>query len=164
MTIEFEYAALDDLPQIVATYNATIAGRMVTADLEPVAVSSKLQWFNTHNKQKRPLWKINADGVYAGWMSFGNFYGRPAYEGTAEVSIYLEEDYRGKGIGKACLHKALAAAPGLKVHTLLGFIFGHNQKSLNLFSQFRFEKYGCLPGVAVMEGVPRDLVIMGRKV
>lgn len=164
MTIEFVYAALDDLPLIVSTYNSTVAGRLVTADLQPVSVTSKLQWFNSHNNRTRPLWKINANNEYAGWMSFNSFYGRPAYEGTVEVSIYLEEKFRGKGLGKACLDKAIAGAPGMKIHTLLGFIFGHNEASLQLFYQFGFEKWAHLPGVANMDGEMRDLIILGRKV
>jgi L-amino acid N-acyltransferase YncA len=164
LIIEFAYASLDDLPQIVGTYNSTVAGRLVTADLEPVSVTSKLQWFNSHNKKTRPLWIIKANKEYAGWMSFNSFYGRPAYSGTVEVSIYLEEKIRGKGLGKACLHKAIGDAPQMKIHTLLGFIFGHNEASLNLFYQFKFEKWAHLPGVANMDGVMRDLIILGRKV
>jgi L-amino acid N-acyltransferase YncA len=101
---------------------------------------------------------------YAGWMSFNSFYGRPAYHGTVEVSIYLEEKFRGKGLGKECLEKAIAEAPAMKIHTLLGFIFGHNVPSLKLFDQFGFEKWAHLPEVANMDGEMRDLIIVGRKV
>jgi L-amino acid N-acyltransferase YncA len=164
MTIAFEYAHLNDLNAIVSTYNSTIPGRMVTADLEPVRAMDKLQWFNAHNKKSRPLWRVNCNAEYAGWMSFSSFYGRPAYDGTVEVSIYLEEKFRGKGVGKACLDKAIQDAPKMKIHTLLGFIFGHNDASLKLFYQFNFQKWAQLPGVANMDGVMRDLVILGRKV
>ena len=164
MTIGFEYAHLNDLNAIVATYNSTVPGRMVTADLEPVTAMDKLQWFNAHNKKNRPLWKVSCDGEYAGWMSFNSFYGRPAYDGTVEVSIYLEEKFRGKGLGKACLGKAIGDAKKMKIHSLLGFIFAHNEPSLQLFYQFGFEKWAHLPGVANMDGVMRDLIILGRKV
>lgn len=163
MPVEFRYANLSDLPLIVTTYNSTIAGRMVTADLEEVTVESKLNWFNQHNSSNRPLWVVLCDGEYAGWMSFNSFYGRPAYNGTVEVSIYLEERERGKGLGKTCLQEAIKVAPGLGIHTLLGFIFGHNLSSLNLFYQFGFSTWARLPGVANMDGVMRDLVIVGLK-
>ena len=145
MQIEFTYATPNDLPKIVATYNSTIPSRLVTADLEPVTFESKTEWFNAHNLNKRPLWLVTINDSYAGWMSFNSFYGRPAYDGTVELSIYLEESARGKGIGKACLQKAIEVAPSLKIHSLLGFIFGHNQPSLNLFNQFGFEKWAHLP-------------------
>jgi len=162
--VSYQIAKINDLEKIVATYNSTIASRLVTADLEPVAIESKLTWFNSHTPEKRPLWIVYADAEYAGWMSFNSFYGRPAYDGTVEVSIYLEERFRGKGLGKACLKKAIDEAPKMKINNLLGFIFGHNEPSLNLFYQFGFEKWAHLPGVANMDGVLRDLIILGKRV
>ncbi len=164
MNIEFEYATLEDLPSIVSTYNSTVLGRLVTADLEPVSVTSKLQWFNSHNNKNRPLWLVKCDGMYSGWMSFNSFYGRPAYDGTVEISIYLEEIQRGKGLGNACLNKAILEAPKMNIHSLLGFIFGHNETSLKLFKKFDFVTWAHLPEVANMDGIMRDLIILGRKV
>lgn len=164
MRTEFRFAEQKDLPAIVATYNASIPSRLVTADLEPVTVESRLNWFAAHNREERPLWIVLADDSYAGWLSFNSFYGRPAYSGTAEISIYLEEAYKGKGLGKACLQKALQEAPSLKVLNLLGFIFGHNTPSLNLFYNSGFEKWAHLPGIANMDGVFRDLLIVGKKI
>jgi phosphinothricin acetyltransferase len=164
MTVSFEYATLDDLPLIVSTYNSTIPSRLVTADLKPVTALDKLQWFNSHNKTNRPLWKVMYGNDYAGWMSFNSFYGRPAYSGTVEVSIYLEEKFRGKGLGKSCLEKAIEVSPALQIHTLLGFIFGHNEPSLKLFYKYGFEKWAHLPEVANMDGTMRDLIILGKKI
>ena len=90
--MQFRNATLEDLPIIVAIYNSTIAGRMVTADTTPVPVASKVQWFHDHNKETRPLWVVeNEVQKLIGWVSFQDFYGRPAYNGTAEISIYLDE-------------------------------------------------------------------------
>lgn len=164
MNVEFRYATLEDLPLIVQTYNSTVASRVVTADLEPVTVISKLLWFNSHSNAKRPLWIVLCDNEYAGWMSFNSFYGRPAYDSTVEVSIYLEENFRGKGLGKICLQKAIYSCGDLKVKNLLGFIFGHNEASLKLFKEFGFETWAHLPGVAIMDDVERDLIILGKKI
>jgi L-amino acid N-acyltransferase YncA len=161
---EFTYATQNDLSRIVSTYNSTVASRMVTADLEEVSVESKQAWFKAHSPEKRPLWIVLVEGNYAGWMSFNSFYGRPAYDGTVEVSIYLEDTFKGKGLGKACLQKAIDEAPALNIHTLLGFIFAHNEPSLKLFDQFGFHTWGHLPKVANMNGEMRDLLILGKKV
>ena len=48
-------AIADDLPAIVAIYNSTIPSRQVTADIEPVTVASRLDWFNEHSADKRPI-------------------------------------------------------------------------------------------------------------
>jgi len=55
-------------------------------------------------------------------------------------------------------------APGFGLHTLLGFIFGHNAPSLALFEARGFACWGTLPRVAVLDGVGRDLVIVGLRV
>jgi L-amino acid N-acyltransferase YncA len=157
-------AAIEDLPAIVAIYNSTVASRMVTADTEPVSVASRQAWFDDHAPQRRPLWVVERDGQVIGWLSYSNFYGRPAYAGTAELSIYLHEEHRGRGLGAYLLAEAMAFAPQIGVHTLLGFIFGHNTPSLALFARFGFERWAHMPGVASLDGIERDLDILGKRV
>ncbi len=153
-----------DLPAIVAIYNSTIATRVSTADTAPVSVESRRPWFYGHSV-RRPLWVLEGpDGAIDAWLSFQDFYGRPAYEATAEVSVYVDEGRRGQGIGRTLLDAAVAQAPGLGIRTLLGFIFGHNAASLRLFESFGFASWGVLPAVATLDGTERDLVIVGRKV
>ncbi|SAL39447.1 acetyltransferase [Caballeronia sordidicola] len=163
MTLNFRDAILDDLPGIVAIYNSTVPSRLVTADLEPVTVESRLAWFHAHGPKARPLWVVEEYGAVVAWLSFSDFYGRPAYLRTAEVSIYLHESTRGRGLGTQLLEAALQRAPELGIDTLLGFVFGHNDPSLRLFRRFNFDVWGTLPRVAVLDGIERDLVILGRR-
>jgi L-amino acid N-acyltransferase YncA len=157
-------AKKEDLPAIVQIYNETIPTRMVTADLEPVSVESREAWFLAHNPHTRPLWVMEQDGRVCAWLSFQSFYGRPAYRHTAEISIYISEAYRGKGIGKRLLQKAVEEAPNFDIKTLLGFIFAHNEPSLRLFTRFGFETWGRLPRVAELDGIERDLIIVGKRI
>jgi len=78
-----------DLPAIVEIYNTTIPGRMATADTEPVTVESRIPWFCMHHPRTRPLWVLEESLRVRAWLSFNSFYGRPAYQPTAEVSIYV---------------------------------------------------------------------------
>jgi len=164
MSLQFRHAAETDLPRIVDIYNSTIAGRMVTADTSPVTPESRLPWFQAHNTTHRPLWMIDLDGNNIGWMSFQSFYGRPAYNGTVEVSIYLAESARGKGLGKQILRYAMEVAPQYGVQTLLGFIFAHNIPSLKLFTDMGFIEWAHLPEIAVLDGIERSLKILGYKI
>ncbi len=152
-----------DLPIIVDIYNSTVPSRMVTADTTPVTVESRLAWFREHNPNNRPIWVVEDEGNILGWLSFSSFYNRPAYNSTAEVSIYIAEEHREKGIGKKLLAKAIHESPKLGITTILGFIFGHNKLSLQLFLKFNFEQWGYLPKVAVLDGTERDLVILGLR-
>lgn len=164
MSYRHRPATFDDLPAIVAIYNSTVSSREVTADTEPVSVESRHAWFAEHTPDRRPLWVVEQNGQVIGWLSYSNFYGRPAYSGTAELSIYIHEMARGKGLGRYFLQQAIDFAPSIAVHTLLGFIFGHNLPSLKLFEAFGFERWANLPRVAILDGVERDLVIVGKRV
>ncbi|MZQ81798.1 GNAT family N-acetyltransferase [Paenibacillus sp. 5J-6] len=157
-------ANLEDLADIVRIYNSTIAGRMVTADTEPVTTASREGWFHEHSADFRPLWVLENSSGICGWLSFQSFYGRPAYNATAEVSIYIDEACRGQGIGRYLMEQALEACPKLGLKTLLGFIFGHNEPSLQLFRKFGFENWAHLPGIAELDGIERDLIILGKRV
>ena len=157
-------ATIEDLPAIVAIYNSTVPTRMVTADTEPVSVASRQGWFADHSPGHRPLWVAEQGGGIVGWLSYSSFYGRPAYAGTCEVSVYLAPEHRGRGLGTRLLLRCIEHAPQLGVTTLLGFIFGHNELSLRLFEKMGFQHWGRLPRVAVLNGVERDLIIVGRRV
>jgi len=164
MTHHHRLATRPDLEQIVAIYNSTVPGRMVTADTEPVSVASRQAWFDAHPPGSRPLWVCEKDQRIAAWLSFSSFYGRPAYSGTAELAVYVQEDFRRAGLGRYLLDRAIQHAPSIGVETLLGFIFGHNDPSLRLFESFGFERWGNLPRVALLDGIERDLIILGRRV
>lgn len=162
---ELRLAAEKDLPAIVEIYNSIIPGRQVTADLEPVTVEVRRPWLAAHNPQTRPVWVLveQARGTTVGWMSFDTFYARAAYDGTVMIAIYLAESHRRKGLGEALLSHAMEIAPKHRIHTILGYIFGHNGPSLRLFEKAGFDRWAQLPRVAILDGVERDLIIMGRR-
>jgi phosphinothricin acetyltransferase len=157
-------AAEADLPAIVAIYNEAIRGRISTAQLEEVSVEQRLPWFREHSARSHPLWVAEIDGQIAGWFSFHSFIKRAAYRRTAEISVYVGEKFRGRGVGKALLEKAIADSPGLEISALIGCIFAHNEPSLRLFERLGFERWGFLPRVAVVDGIDRGVVVMGRHV
>jgi L-amino acid N-acyltransferase YncA len=156
-------ATREDLPAIVEIYNATIPSRLVTADLEPVSIESRIEWFGQHRPGFRPLWVAERDGQLAGWLSFSTFYGRPAYDKTAELSVYVGESFRHCGLGSYFLAQAIAHAPSIGIDRLLGFVFRHNRPSLELFEKFGFARWGELPGVTLLDGVECDVIILGRR-
>jgi len=163
--LHYKDATLSDLDTIVKIYNSTVASRMVTADTDPVTVESRIKWFEEHSSDKRPLWMIeNEDQDIVGWVSFQSFYGRPAYNATVEISIYLDENFRGRGYGKAVLAYALERCPEIGIKTLLGFIFAHNDASIKLFRHFGFEDWATLPDIAVLDNEERSLKILGKRI
>jgi L-amino acid N-acyltransferase YncA len=160
------HAQPDDLPWIVEIYNKAIPGRLATADTEPVSVAARQAWFRDFNPETRPLWVVDTDfgRPIGGWLGLRSFYGRPAYRATVEVGVYIHPAARRGGLARGLLAHAIAAAPALGVRTMLGFIFAHNTPSLELFAAAGFVPWGRLPGVAELDGIERDLAIVGRRV
>jgi L-amino acid N-acyltransferase YncA len=152
-----------DLPAIVAIYNASIPGRLATADTTPVTVDGRREWFRSFSPESRPLWVAEATGRVAGWLSLRSFYGRPAYHRTVEAGVYVSPGFQRRGIAKALLHHAMAAAPALGIATILAFVFGHNGPSIALFRSAGFADWGTLPSVAELDGTERDLLILGKR-
>ncbi len=168
-----------DLPAIVEIYNSTIPCRLVTADMEEISVESRLSWFHSHTRDRRPLWVVDPsleqamecnaleDEIrcdIAGWLGFQSFYSaRKAYDKTAELSIYISPHYRRQGIGRILLQAAIAQSPALGIKNLVGCIFANNEPSLKLFKNFGFEQWGYLPAIAEFELETSDLVILGRR-
>ena len=181
-----------DLKAIVEIYNSTIDSRVATADTKPVTIESRLSWFHDRDVTYRPIWVVDIepkisksealvieklgeskivnlfarrsqDNIIA-WLSFNDFYGRPAYQHTAEISLYVAQDYRGQGIADGLLKKAIAECPKLRIKTLLAFVFGHNLPSIQLFTKHEFTRWGFLPQVAEMDRFERDLLILGRRI
>jgi L-amino acid N-acyltransferase YncA len=158
-------ATKKDLSAIVDIYNAAIPSRIATGDLDPVSIESRSRWFEEHNPQSRPIWVVECEGTIAGWLSLQSFYyGRLAYQTTAEISIYISPSYQCNGIGRLLLEWAIKRSPDLGIKTLVGFIFGHNQPSLKLFQKFGFQQWGCFPSVAQLDGLERDLIVVGLRV
>jgi L-amino acid N-acyltransferase YncA len=157
-------AIASDLPAIIAIYNAAIPSRIATADTEPITVASRQEWFAKHNAS-RPLWVLEVEQAIAAWVGLTSFYGgRPAYDATAEVSIYIAPAYQRQGYGRLLVQQVIEQCPRLEITTLLAMYFDHNIASQRLFTSFGFAPMGHLAEIAVLDGVKRGLVIAGKRI
>ena len=156
-------AVESDLPAIVEIYNHAVATKIITADIEPVTVESRLAWFHKHSSQY-PLWVLEREHKIAGWFGLGMFYGREAYRSTAEISVYVAPEFQRQGVGQALLKHAIDYAPKVEIRTFIAIAFAENQPSVELLKKFGFEQWGYLPQVARSWEVDRDVIILGRKV
>jgi phosphinothricin acetyltransferase len=157
-------ATHEDLPAIVAIYNAAIPGRMATADTAPVTVDSREEWFRGFDAASRPLWVLEDGSGIAGWLGLRSFYGRPAYHRTVESAVYVHPRRMRQGIANRLLAHALAACPHLGIANVLAFVFGHNAPSIALFERHGFSRWGLLPRVCELDGVERDVLILGCRI
>ncbi|MGG5313151.1 phosphinothricin acetyltransferase [Enterococcus sp. DIV2381] len=160
--IKYSHATIDDLPRIVEIYNQSIASKRSTGDLEPITVESRIPWFEAHHADSRPLWVMTHDDHIVGWIGLSEFYGRPAYHRTAEISIYLDPVTRGQHLGQDALAFVETQLEHLKIRTLVALVFDVNQASKKLFLKNGYELWGHLPQIADMGDHEIGLVILGK--
>jgi phosphinothricin acetyltransferase len=151
-----------DLERVVEIYNSSIEWRLSTADTSHVSVASKRNWFYGR-ADNRPVFVYEEFGHIYGWVSVDQYKDRPAYDKAAEVSIYIDHIYTGKGIGTRILTALMPMLPSLGVQTAIAIIFSHNERSLSLFGNFGFKQWGELPDVCEMDGENYSVAIMGCK-
>ncbi|WP_326540603.1 GNAT family N-acetyltransferase [Pseudorhodoferax sp.] len=157
-----------DLPRIVEIYNFAVATRKCSCDLEPTTVEAKRPSFAQHTPGHRPFWvaedvakpELGAVG-YLGFFHFMNE--RPGYFITADLAVYLHPHYQGKGLGSYLIRQAIAFSPTLGIETLTATIFASNDASIRLFEKMGFDRWGYMPRVARLEGVEKDLVLVGKR-
>ncbi len=128
MEIQLRDATESDLPAIVDIYNQSVPGGWSTADTSPINIASRVEWFSKFSPDKRPIWVAELDGQVVAWIGLTSFYaGRPAYDATAEVSLYVATAYHRRGIGRYLKQRMIAYCPRLGVTTLLSMHFDHNE-------------------------------------
>jgi phosphinothricin acetyltransferase len=165
MNIHVRDAVEADLPAIVDIYNQSIVGGWSTADTKPIAVAERVDWFRKHDPNRRPLWVAEMDGQIVAWIGLSSFYaGRPAYDSTAEVSLYIATAYHGRGIGAFLKKRMIEHCPRLGVTTLLSMHFDHNEATRRLNERLGFQQMGHLTEIADLNGVKRGLVISGLRI
>jgi L-amino acid N-acyltransferase len=116
-------AALPDLPAITAIYNHAILHTTATFDTEPKTDAEQMAWFKAHG-ERHPSLVATVDGQVVGWASLSAWSDRCAYSDTAEVSTYVDADYRGRGIGNA-----LGEAIDRETHKELRLVFAAESQS-----------------------------------
>jgi len=163
--MHIRHAIESDLPAIVEIFNASIPGRLATAVIEPVTIEQRRDWFDAHSADHYPLWVCELEGTIVGWISLTPFFPeRPAYSHTVELSVYVGPSAQGQGIGGILVDYALQAAPQLGIRSVVSLVFAHNEVSLRLHHRLGFERWGLMPGVAELDAIPRDVVILGRRI
>lgn len=155
-----------DLPAIIEIYNQNVITRQATADLTPVTVTDRQAWFDAHGMaNNRPLLvAVDKADKILGWSTLSNLYERSAYHIAAEVSVYIDSEAKGRGLGQLLVENQLALAPDCGIKQVAAKIFAHNQPSLNLFKKLGFEEWGVLKQVCDLGDFTADVVILGRAV
>ena len=157
------HAVESDLPAIVDIYNASIPSRCATADLEPVSVESRREWFRAHSPGRYPLLVEEIHEEIVAWAGLHAYYDRMAYKYTAEISVYIDPAHQGRGLGKRIAQELIRAAMDVGLRNLIAYVFLHNERSLGLFKSLGFTEWGRLPDVTEMDGREYTVILLGKR-
>jgi L-amino acid N-acyltransferase len=151
-----------DLPAIDEIYNQAVAQHFLTADLKPIGEKRRREWFEAHDAVRYPVYVYEEEHVL-GWLSLSAYRpGREALQDVAEISYYVDEACRGKGIGSRLMGHALTESIRMKKRVLFAVIIDGNGASAALLKKFGFEKWGYLPQVIACYGEVRGQIYFGK--
>jgi len=133
----------DDLPGILEIYNDAVLNTTATYDYEPRTLEQRRQWFEERQRDNYPVF-VAADeaGRIVGWSALNPFHTRPGYRFTAENSVYVAADRRGRGLGRLLLAPLIEAAQARGLHAIIAAIDAENEASIRLHARFSFEQVG----------------------
>ncbi len=152
-----------DQHAILDIYNDAILHSTATFDLEPRTWEEQQRWFEEHRPPYAVFVATVGDRV-AAWGSLSPFRPRPGYRFTAEDSVYVHPDFRGRGIGAALLVLLVEAARRGRFHSIMALIDGDNAVSVRLHERFGFRHVGTFREVGFKFDRWLDVVHMQRMV
>ena len=147
-----------DWDDVVRIYAEGIATRNATFETKtPTANQLDRKWLRGHR------WVALIGGKPVGWAAISPVSTRQAYAGVGETSVYVDEDFRGRGVGKALIHRQVNAADESGLWTLQTSIFPENRASVALHHSAGFRTLGVREKIAQLDGEWRDTVFLERR-
>ena len=139
MTISFRPTEATDVGRLLPLYNRYVRTSTATFHTEEVDETT-FRGLLFPGYPRYDSWAVLADGVLAGYVILARYKPREAYDGSAEVTIYLDPAFSGKGLGSAALDYVEARARERSFHNLLAIICGENTASIKLFEKHSYQK------------------------
>lgn len=160
MNVHIRQAGEADLPAILDIYNDAILHTTSVYNYKPHTPDMRREWFRQKQQDGLPVLVAVLDGQVAGFSTYGPFRPWAAYKYTAEISVYIAPQHRGKGIAKLLYPPLFELAGKQQLHVLVAGIDASNEASIRLHRHFGFENAGLFRQVGYKFGQWLDLVFM----
>ena len=156
--IEIRTFTADDWEAVILIYLNGLATGHATFETQAPSWS---EWNSAHLPVPRLL--ATAEGRALGWAALSPVSSRTVYAGVAEVSVYVDKDSRGKGVGRALLDALIAESEKNGIWTLQASIFPENVASIGLHNACDFSVVGRRERIGKRNGVWRDTLLLERR-
>ena len=150
-----------DAEAIAAIYNQGIVDRSSTFESEPRTAEGQAEWLRAHGPEL-PVLVAEVDGAVVGWAAVGGYSPRQCYRGIGEASVYVDREWRGRGVGRELLTALIDAAEARGFWKLIGRVFALNRASLALCRRLGFREVGIHERHAKLDGRWIDVVVVER--
>ncbi len=171
-------ANLDDSEAIRTIYNKEVSNSTATLDLVPRTTEAQRAWMIERTGAYPVVVAIDGPvatngmsaepdsdkGEVVGFGSLSPYRERPGYSTSVEISVYVRQDQRGKGVGKLIVNKLVDLAGAHGFHTVLARIGGSNVASIKLHTACGFENVGVEREVGRKFGKWIDVTILQRMI
>jgi phosphinothricin acetyltransferase len=147
----------DDWPEVRAIYEDGIRSGNATFETEPPSWEA---WDAAHPELRLVA---ERDDRVVGWATLSRASARRCYRGVGDVSVYVAEDARGEGVGRALLERLVELSEQAGYWTLTAGVFPENEASLRLHRGCGFRGVGVREGLGEAGGVWRDVILLERR-
>jgi len=148
-----------DWPSVAEIYRQGIASGDATFETE---VPTWEAWDAARLPEARLV--AESEGAVVGYAALSPVSSRCAYAGVAEVTVYVAENARGRGVGRILLEGLVEASEALGIWTLHAGIFPENEASLALHRRVGFRVVGVWERLGRFhDGRWRDVVLLERR-
>ena len=149
----------DDWPHVRAIYLEGIATGNATFETDAPPWEA---WDRAHVAEPR-LVARDPDGSVLGWVAVTPVSGRCVYAGVADLSVYVANSAKSRGVGRALLQALIESSERAGIWTLQAGIFPENAPSLALHRACGFRDVGRRERIGKMHGVWRDVLLLERR-
>jgi L-amino acid N-acyltransferase YncA len=149
-----------DLAGIHAIYDEQVLNGTATFDTVPRTPAERLEWFRADGGGRYPTLVAEDDSRIAGWARLYAWSPRPAYRRTAENAVYVHQDSRRGGVGRALMTELIRLARARGVHVLVARVVEGNPASVKLHESLGFETIGVMREVGEKFGKLLDVRLM----
>lgn len=156
-------ASAQDVPAIASIYNQGIEDGVATLEYAPKTLAEMGRWFEAHDERYAVLAACAADEV-VGWASLNSYSHRCAYDGVADLSIYIRRDWRNRGVGRQLLQAVEAEAVRGGFHKIVLFALSFNDAGRRLYAGSGFREVGVFVEQGKLDGRYVDVLIMEKLV
>ena len=139
-SVQVRLAVETDLVRITEIYNEAILHTTAVYSYLPQTLAERKVWFEQKTADGFPVFVAELDNHLIGFSSIGPFRAWPAYKYSVENSIYVDGQYRGKGVGKQLIQPLIESAKALNKHTIIAGIDSANRASIRLHESFGFQQ------------------------